>query len=100
MSKPWCSPLPGGVRLAVQVSPNARRTEVAGVLEDALKIRLQAQPIEGRANEALVRYLAEVLGLPRSAVVLTHGQGSRRKLLELAGPALTPESVMRALLGP
>jgi uncharacterized protein (TIGR00251 family) len=99
MSKPWCSPLAGGVRLAVQVSPNARKTEVAGVLEDAVKVRLQAQPIEGRANEALIRYLAQVLAVPRSAVILTHGQSSKRKLLEITGPALTPESVMRSLLG-
>jgi hypothetical protein len=94
----WCSAIPGGVRIAVQITPNAKKTEVIGVLEDALKLKLQAQPIEGRANEALVKYLSKVLAVPRSAVVITHGQTSKRKLIEVAGD-LTPEGVERVLLG-
>lgn len=98
MSRNWCSAVPGGVRLAVQISANAKKTEVVGVLEDALKIKLQAQPIEGKANEALIRYLAETLGVARSAVALTHGQTNKRKLLEVAAPQLTPADVARLLL--
>ncbi|MDB5937418.1 MAG: hypothetical protein JWQ01_4762, partial [Massilia sp.] len=45
MSRAWCSALPGGVRIAVQISPNAKKTGVVGVLDDALKLKLQAQPI-------------------------------------------------------
>jgi len=93
MSRAWCSPLPGGVRLAVQIQPNAKKTEVVGVLDDALKIKLAAQPIEGKANEALVKWLAGALGVPRSAVTLTHGQTNKKKLLEVAG--VTLEDVMR-----
>lgn len=88
MSRAWCSPLPGGVRLAVQIQANAKKTEVVGVLEDALKIKLAAQPVEGKANEALVKWLAGALGVPRSAVTLTHGQTSKKKLLEVAGVEL------------
>lgn len=93
MSRSWCSPLPGGVRLAVQIQPNAKKTEVVGVLDDALKIKLAAQPIEGKANEALVKWLAGALGVSRSAVTLTHGQTNKKKLLEVAG--VTLEDVAR-----
>jgi len=88
MSRSWCSPLPGGVRLAVQVQPNAKKTEVVGVLDDALKIKLAAQPIEGKANDALVKWLAGALGVSRSAVTLTHGLANKKKLLEVAGVTL------------
>lgn len=86
------------VRLQVQVMPNAKRTEVAGMHGDALKIRLQAQPIEGKANDALVRFIADVLKLPRSAVSVSHGQTSRRKLLEIVAPAMSAEDVRQVLL--
>jgi len=95
MSRSWCSPLPGGVRLAVQIQPNAKKTEVVGVLDDALKIKLAAQPVEGKANEALVKWLAGALGVSRSAVTLTHGQTNKKKLLEVAG--VTLEDVGRLL---
>lgn len=98
MSKSWCSPLPGGVRLAVQIQANAKRTEVIGVLDDALKIKLAAQPIEGKANEALVKWLAGALGVSRSAVTLTHGQTNKKKLLEVAG--VTPADAAHRLLPP
>ena len=98
MSRAWCSALPGGVRLAVQITPNAKKTAVVGVLDDALKLKLQAQPIEGKANEALVRWLAEVLSVPRSAVVITHGQASKRKLIEVKSVTLTVDAVEKLLL--
>lgn len=95
----WCSPLPGGggVRLAVQIAANAKKTEVVGALDDVLKIRLQAQPIDGKANEALVRWLAQTFGVARSAVKLTHGQTNKRKLLDIRSAVLTPEAAVRAL---
>ncbi|WP_342117122.1 DUF167 domain-containing protein [Pseudoduganella sp. OTU4001] len=83
------------MRLAVQIQPNAKKTEVVGVLDDALKIKLAAQPIEGKANEALVKWLAGALGVSRSAVTLTHGQTNKKKLLEVAG--VTPEDAARLL---
>jgi uncharacterized protein (TIGR00251 family) len=94
----WCSALPGGIRLAVQITPNAKKTEVIGVLDDALKLKLQAQPIEGKANDALVRFLAEVLKVPRSAITITHGQTSKKKLLEIKTASLTPADVEKILL--
>ncbi|WP_338846263.1 DUF167 domain-containing protein [Massilia sp. W12] len=71
------------LRLAVQVAPNAKKSEVMEVLPDALKIRLQAPPIDGRANQELIRFLSEQLRLPKSAIQITHGAAARRKLLEI-----------------
>jgi len=87
------------VRIAVQISPNAKRSEVLGVFDDALKIKLQAQPIEGKANEALVKYIAGALKVARSSVAITHGHTNKRKLLEVASATLTPDAVERVLLG-
>ncbi len=97
-NKAWCSALPGGLRLAVQITPNAKKTEVIGVLDDALKLKLQAQPIEGKANDALVRYLADVLKVPRSAITITHGHTNKKKLLEIKTASLTPADIEKLLL--
>ncbi len=98
MTRDWCSQCDNGIRLAVHVMPNAKKNEVVGPLDDSLKIRLQAQPIEGKANAALIRYLAEVLNVPRTAVLVTHGLSNKRKLIEVHAPQLTVASV-KALLG-
>jgi uncharacterized protein (TIGR00251 family) len=98
MSRGWCSALPAGIRLAVQITPNAKKTEVIGVLDDALKLKLQAQPIEGKANEALIKYLAAALSVPRSAVTITHGLTNKRKLIEVKSAGLTVEEVERLLV--
>lgn len=99
MTRDWCSAASGGVRLSVQITPNAKKSEVIGVLDDVLKIRLQAQPIEGKANEALVRFLADMLGVPKSAVSITHGQTNKRKIIEVDAPSVTVEGARKSLLG-
>lgn len=83
----WLRPGTDGVGLTLHVQPGAARTAVAGEHGDALKIRLAAPPIEGRANECLLAFLAERLGVPRSAIVLRSGQSSRRKIVMVAGLA-------------
>ncbi|HEY8024744.1 MAG TPA: DUF167 domain-containing protein [Burkholderiaceae bacterium] len=85
-----------GARLRVHVIPNARKTEIAGLYDGSLKIRLQAQPVEGKANDALVRFLAEGLKLPRKAVVITRGTTGRDKVVAVTG--LDCEAVIAALL--
>lgn len=100
MSKDWCNAGPKGIRITVQITPNAKKSEIIGVLDDALKLRLQAQPIEGKANEALVRFLADVLNVPKSVVTITHGHTSKRKIIEIAGTSLTAEGVRLALFPP
>ncbi|MFP5354023.1 MAG: DUF167 domain-containing protein [Gemmatimonadota bacterium] len=76
---------PGGVRFPVRVQPRASRTEIAGTHQGALKVRLQAPPVDGAANEALVEFLAESLGVPRRMVEIVSGASSRTKLVEVAG---------------
>jgi len=98
MSREWCCAIAGGIRLSVHILPNDKKSEVVGVLDDALKIRLQAQPIEGKANEALIRYLAGLLDIPRNTITITHGQTARRKTLKLDAPGLTLDALTRALL--
>ncbi|HEY6853977.1 MAG TPA: DUF167 domain-containing protein [Gemmatimonadales bacterium] len=72
-------------RLVVHVVPRAKRTEVVGRHGDALKIKLKAPPVDGAANAELVRFVAERLDVPRSAVTITAGHSARRKTLEIAG---------------
>jgi uncharacterized protein (TIGR00251 family) len=82
---PCVSATADGVRLKIQVQPRARRTEVVGEYAGALKIHVAAPPAEGAANAALVRFLAERLGVSRSAVVITSGASSRAKLVRVSG---------------
>ena len=83
----------GRVTLTLHIQPGAKKTEIAGLHGDALKIRLSAPPVDGKANEALVKFVAEALKLPKSAVNLKSGQTSRRKVLEVQGA--TTEAVAR-----
>ena len=79
----------GGVTLAVRAQPGAKRTVVVGVYGEGvaaqLKIALQAPPIEGRANEALVHFLAATFRVPRASVELVSGELSRSKVFLLRG---------------
>jgi uncharacterized protein (TIGR00251 family) len=80
--------VPVSCTLAVKAVPNAPRDEIAGWLGDALKIKIHAPALDGRANEALCEFLAAELGLPKRAVTLVHGDKSRQKLVRLAGLTL------------
>ncbi len=77
--------MPPSYLLPVNVIPNAPRTSVAGWLGDALKVRVQAAPVEGRANAGLCADLAARLGLPGSAVNVARGTTASRKLLRIEG---------------
>jgi uncharacterized protein (TIGR00251 family) len=71
--------------LTVRVHPGARRNSVAGVHAGALKISLTTPPVDGRANEALIAFLAEALGLPKARIGLLGGATSRSKSLRITG---------------
>jgi uncharacterized protein (TIGR00251 family) len=77
---------PGGWRLQVVVQPGAPRDAVAGEYDGRLNLRIAAPAIEGRANEALERFLAETLGVARSAVCVERGETGRRKRVRLDIP--------------
>jgi len=74
-----------GATFAVRLHPRAKRNAITGTLGDALKLSLTAPPVEGRANQACIGFLAEVLRLPRSSVTIAAGHGSRNKLVRIAG---------------
>lgn len=81
----WLQPDTEGCRLHVHVVPRATSTEIVGKHGDALKIRLRAPPVDGKANAALVEFLAEQLALPRHAIRIVAGTAGRSKQLAIKG---------------
>lgn len=83
------------VRVSVHVQPRASRSEIVGVHGSALKLRIQAPPVDGAANAAVEILLAERLGVPRRAVTVVGGLTSRAKTVDIVG---TTERAVRALV--
>lgn len=79
--------------LTLHIQPGAKRSEIAGLHGEALKIRLAAPPIEGRANEALLRFIAETFGVPVRQVELRQGGQSRHKVVAVKGSGVDPASL-------
>lgn len=79
------SDVKGGVRIAVRVQPRAARSECTGLHGTELRIRLAAPPVDGAANEALTRFLADALGVPARRVTITGGLASRSKSVLVEG---------------
>ena len=80
--------------LVLHIQPGAKRSEITGLHGDALKIRLAAPPIEGRANEALQRFIADSFNVPLRNVELERGAQSRRKTIRVSGSEVEPESLL------
>lgn len=93
----WLRAAGADVRLTLHIQPRASRTAVVGPHGDALKIRLAAPPVDGAANEALINFLAEQLGVARAAITLAAGSTGRRKVVVVTG--IGSERV-RTRLGP
>ncbi len=86
---------PAGATFAVKVHPRAHNNAITGELGDALKLALTAPPVEGKANEACIEFLANLLKVRRSSVTIASGQTSRRKVIRVAG--LSAEEVRQRL---
>lgn len=84
-----------GLTLAVHVVPRAAHNEIVGIHGNALRIRLNAPPVEGAANAALVAFLAQVLGIPTRQIELVSGRTSKHKILAISG--LTKEAILTKL---
>jgi uncharacterized protein (TIGR00251 family) len=80
------------LQLTLHVQPGASRTEVAGTHGEALKVRLAAPPVDGKANAELLRFLAEVFGVPRRNVTLLRGETSRAKAVRIERPTARPDA--------
>ncbi len=75
----------GMVTLTLQVVPRASKNQIVGIQGDALKIRLNAPPVEGKANDALIQFLAEWLGVARAQIEIIAGHTARRKIVRVRG---------------
>lgn len=71
--------------LELWIQPRASRDEVTGLQDGAVKVRIAAPPVDGEANDALLRFLAKKLGIPRAALELVRGQTGRRKAVRVHG---------------
>jgi len=91
----WAARTPDGWLLSVHVQPGARRTEVAGMHGSALKIRVAAPPVGGKANAALEAFVAERLRVARSRVRVAKGELSREKRIAVSDPAADPGALLR-----
>lgn len=83
------------ISLALHVQPGAKKTQLAGLHGDALKIRLAAPPVEGRANETLLEFIADIFDVPLRNVELKRGAQSRQKHVEIRGSNIPPGSLLQ-----
>ena len=82
------------ITLTLHVQPGAKRSEIVGLHGEALKIKLAAPPIEGRANEALLKFIADLFGVPLRNTELKQGGQSRHKVVAVSGSLIDPESLL------
>lgn len=90
----WYRRSGGAVSLTLHIQPGAKCNEVMGLHGGALKIRLAAPPVEGRANEALLKFIAEHFDIPVCQVELKQGGQSRHKVIVITGSKVDPESLL------
>ena len=81
----YTTPVPSAVTFSIRVHPRARRNAIDGRIGDALKVSLTAPPVDGKANEAVIRFFAELLHVPRSSVTIAAGETSRNKVIRVVG---------------
>lgn len=82
------------ITLVLHIQPGAKRSEVAGLHGEALKIRLSAPPVEGKANDALLRFIAQQFAVPLRNVELLRGAQSRHKMVKVTGSGIAPQSLL------
>jgi uncharacterized protein len=94
------SPLsPSGCRILLHVVPRASRTQLCGVYDGCLKLQVAAPPVDGEANDAIIRFFSKLLKIERARVTLTSGEASKRKCIEISG--IPPDELpsLRSRLG-
>ena len=82
------------ITLTLHVQPGAKHSEIAGLHGEALKIRLAAPPVEGRANEALLKFIAQLFAVPLRQVQLKQGAQSRHKVVAVIGSKVEPDNLL------
>jgi uncharacterized protein len=94
MNDTWYRQQGDSLSLTLHVQPGAKRSEIVGLHGDALKIKLAAPPIEGRANEALLRFIADTFDVPLRNVELKQGEQSRHKVVAIQGSTIAPQNLL------
>jgi hypothetical protein len=74
-----------GVSFSIKVHPRARKNAITGIVGDALKLALTAPPVEGKANQAVIEFFADLFAIPRSSVTIASGETSRNKVIRITG---------------
>lgn len=74
-----------GITFAIKVHPRARRNAITGTIGEALKVTLTAPPVDGKANQAVIQFFAELFAIPRSSVTIASGETSRNKVVRVSG---------------
>ena len=90
----WYRQVDETITLTLHIQPGAKRTEIAGLHGDALKIRLAAPPVDGAANEALLKLIADIFNVPERQVELKQGGQSRRKVVQVQGSLVSPAQLV------
>ncbi|HHJ17805.1 MAG TPA: YggU family protein [Gammaproteobacteria bacterium] len=93
MPAPWYHWQDGKLILDIRVQPRASHDEIAGTLDGRLKIRLTAPPVDGKANQTLLKFLAKLCAVSKSQVTLLSGPGSRNKRVAISAPKKLPAGV-------
>ncbi len=89
----WIQQTADGVVLSVRAVPRASKNAIQGVHDGALKIRLTTPPVDGKANQALIKYLSKALKISKSQIELMQGETSRHKILKITG--ITMDEIIR-----
>jgi len=90
----WYHRVENTIFLTLHIQPGAKHSEISGLHGAALKIRLAAPPTEGRANKALLRFIADKMEVPLRQVSLERGTKSRSKVVAITGSTMNPESLL------
>jgi len=90
----WWWAIDGGIEIAVRAVPGAKKSSIAEIGDDHVRIRLAAPAVEGKANSALVRFVAEWFGVRASSVELVSGEKARVKRVRIAGAQAPPDTTM------
>ncbi|CAK0741450.1 conserved hypothetical protein [Gammaproteobacteria bacterium] len=91
--QPWYQWEGKDLLLVIQVQPRARQDEIVGFHGNSLKIRLTAAPIDGQANQHLLRFLADIFKVPKTHITLVSGAAGRMKRIRITAPRLVPEQL-------
>lgn len=79
--------LEDGIKLGIKVVPNSSKCEIYGIIDGCLKIKLDVPPVEGKANEKLVKFLSKILGVSKTSIEILSGETNKNKILFIKGNA-------------